>query len=218
MAVTPLEYDDIVDIRWNPFASGGAGGWEPFGIGQPTVGYGSRAAETRLVPATSPFVVKLYEMPQLNAPSTTDITLEVGGTQLQEVSIADTPGNLEYRVVYPDALGVGLIEFNSGQAGQNVVIKYYGLGHITQKISLDTRVPNSGNTTIGGVKLFTNGARGIYEETGNRMSMTIIPIGDWNMNATGGGSSQIFVAHGLSGTLWKNIRMIDVTIRRDDDA
>jgi hypothetical protein len=158
MAVTPLQYDDIVDIRWDPFANGGIGDWQPFGIGQPSVGFGSRSAEIRQIPASAPYRIKLYELPQLNLPSTTDITLEIGGTQLQEVSVSDSPGNLEYRVVYPDALGAGEAEFNLGQAGQNVIIRYYGLGHIIQKISLDTRVPDTGNTTIGGNKTFTGDA------------------------------------------------------------
>jgi hypothetical protein len=59
-------------------------------------------------------------------------------------------------VAYYDIQDMGEIEFNKSQAGKEVTISYYGLGHTLQKISLDTRVPNSGNTNIGGIKTFTD--------------------------------------------------------------
>jgi Holliday junction resolvase len=138
-----LLYDDIEDVRYNPFT----GLWTP-----KLIGYGANPTEDRVIPVAAPYLVKLYESPQENAPSTTRAV--IGVTELQEVPITQTPASMQYRVCY-DELGNGIVEFNSAQAGLTVKLSYYGLGHILQKLSLDTRVPASGNTSIAGVKTFT---------------------------------------------------------------
>jgi len=79
----------------------------------------------------------------------------VGGSALIEVGFNQVPASGEYRVSYSGILGAGIIEFNSAQAGVQMDVSYYGLGHINQKISLDTRVPSTGNTTIAGNKTFS---------------------------------------------------------------
>jgi hypothetical protein len=154
MAVTPLEYDDIVDIRFDPWTNAGQGEFEPLAIG-----YGANPAEVRNVPNTAPYEIKLYEAPQLNSPSTTVITQTTPSLELVEVGQSVTPGSGQYRVVYYDDLGMGLIQFHEDQKGKEVSIKYYGLGHLIQKISLDTRVPDTGNTTIDGYKTFIGGVK-----------------------------------------------------------
>jgi hypothetical protein len=40
-----------------------------------------------------------------------------------------------------------------------------------------------------------------------------IQIGDWNMDSTG----SIGVAHGLAGTVWQNMRSVDIVVRNDGD-
>ncbi len=145
-----LDYDDIVDIRYNPFTEV----YTPLQIG-----YGVNPVEVRTVPTAAPYHIKLFECPQENVPSTTDISDTATSTALEEVSITTTPAANQYRVKY-DGIGGGIVEFNSAQAGVQMDIKYYGLGHILQKLSLDTRVPSSGDTTIAGNKTFTGDITG----------------------------------------------------------
>jgi hypothetical protein len=146
MSDSVLNYDDIEDYRFDPFT----------GVISPKlIGYGANAPETRTVPGASPYQIKLFESPQENAPSTTRITKVVGGAELTEVSKTTVPANNQYRVNY-DEEGNGIIEFNSAQAGVQLNIQYYGLGSLFQKITLDTRVPDTGNTEIGGIKTFTS--------------------------------------------------------------
>lgn len=136
-----LNYSDIVDARYNPFTNT----WTPLAI----------VAEIRTVPASSPYWVKTFEIPEDSAPSGFTIKLaNTPFTELTEVASTETPGNLEYRVWY-DALGAGIVEFHANQASIQMDIDYSGLGHAFQKISLDTRVPSTGNTTIAGIKTFT---------------------------------------------------------------
>jgi hypothetical protein len=246
MAVTPLDYDDIVDIRFDPFANAGQGEFNP-----KLIGYGGTPVETRLIPASAPYVIKLYEAPQQNVPSTTIVELVSTSEILTEVSQTKTPASKQYRVIYYDNLAMGLIEFHSSQAGLEVDISYYGLGHLIQKISLDTRVPNSGNTNIGGIKTFTDTTASSSKDTG-----AIVCEGGGgfekalysganiycatNLTADGGtkrGSTGIIlkektlnindwdmnlntnksVAHGL-GSTYKKIRSICVIIRNDADT
>ena len=49
------------------------------------------------------------------------------------------------------------------------------------------------------------------------LNKKVIEIGDWNMNQSSGGDSNIFVAHGLAANFIK-IRKVDVMIIRDDST
>jgi len=141
-----LNYDDIEDIRYNPFT----------GVYTPKqIGYAGNPVERRTVPNTSPYQIKLFEVPQETIPSVMRVVPSVGGSALIEVGFNQVPASGEYRVSYSGILGAGIIEFNSAQAGVQMDVSYYGLGHINQKISLDTRVPSTGNTTIAGNKTFS---------------------------------------------------------------
>lgn len=124
-----LDLTTLANIRYNPFT----GVWTPRQIG-----YGAEPVEQHTIPASGPYIIQLYEMIEQNAPSTTIITTS-GGTPLTEVSFTTSPGNLQYRVCY-DSLGNGQVEFNSAQAGLGVNVKYYGLGHILQKATIDGAV------------------------------------------------------------------------------
>jgi hypothetical protein len=213
MAVTPLNYDDIVDFRFDRWANGGQGEFQPIGIGFASVGFGSKAAEVRQVPASAPYVIKLYEVPYQLTASATEIL--DGVTTLNEVS--QSVSTNQYRVAYYDIQDMGEIEFNKSQAGKEVTISYYGLGHTLQKISLDTRVPDSGNTTIAGIKTFSSSpvfsAGSQRGELGITLKEKIIEIGDWNMDTTGA----VNVAHGL-GANYRNTRLVFVMIRHDSNS
>ncbi len=148
MSDSILQYDDIADLRLNPFDTDESTKWSP-----KQIGYGSNDPETRTVPVSSPYQIKLFEYAQENAPSTTMIVPTAGGAALEEVAKTVTPGDGQYRVNY-DELGTAIIEFSSAQAGVQMDISYYGLGTVLQKIALDTRVPSTGSTTISGVKTF----------------------------------------------------------------
>lgn len=164
MAPSILQYDDIEDIRYNSFT----GEFTPIVI----------TDERHTIPNTGPYIIKLFEAPQQNAPSTT--TVRIGGTVLKEVGSSVTPGINQYRVTYYDNLGMGQIEFNSTRHGQEASVDYYGLGHLIQKISLDTRVPSTGNTTIAGNKTFTGNciANGNWTITGNWQINNYLIIND----------------------------------------
>lgn len=147
MAVDILEYADIENLRYDPFASGGTGLYSP-----KIIGYGINPVETRQIPNSSPYIVRLFEAPQENLPSTTRITRVVGSVVMTEVAKSVPPSSNQYRVTYFDELGMGMVEFNSAQAGEEIEIEYYGLGHLLQKDEgiLNTFVPKVGNTTITG--------------------------------------------------------------------
>lgn len=141
----PIDYDDIADFRYNSFT----------GVYSPkAIGYGANPAERYTIPASAPYIIKLYEFPQKNVPSTTVATMVIGGAVLKEVPASKTPAVNEYRVQY-EPLGGGQVEFHASKKGLQVDMKYYGLGTIHGKDALDTRVPATGNTTIAGNKTLT---------------------------------------------------------------
>lgn len=188
MSDTILDYDGIIDYRYNPFTET----WDP-----KKIGYGLNPAERRTIPNSAPYWIKLYEGIQENAPSTTNITLVVGGTTLSEVAKSRTPSDGQYRVNY-DERGHGIIEFNSAQKGLQVDIQYYGLGSLFQKLTLDA-----------------NFARRILETYANNyLKCEVVPIGDWDMS-TATGPGRITVAHGLD---WTKIRVVDILVRNDADT
>lgn len=130
MSDTILDWDDISDIRYNPFTR----------VYSPRmIGYGVISAERRTIPTTSPYWVKLYEAPQENVPSSTRIVLVGTGETMREVSMTQTPANKEYRVCY-DELGNGIVEFNANQKGLQIDCSYYGLGTVLQRQALATKL------------------------------------------------------------------------------
>jgi hypothetical protein len=158
-----LQYDDIVDFRYNPFT----GEFDPL-----TIGRNGNPVERRTVPNSAPYHIKLFEVPEQTTPSSMRVVPSAGGSELDEVSITVTPGSGQYRATYYNELAPGILGFNSAQAGVQMDISYNGLGHGYQKISLDTRVPSTGDTTIAGNKtisgsLIGGGAGGDLDITGN---------------------------------------------------
>jgi hypothetical protein len=135
-----VNYNDIADYRYNSFTK----------VYTPRqIGYAAEPVEERIVPAVSPYIIQLYEFPQQNVPSTTAINIKAG-SNLKEVLASKNPGNLEFRVQY-DSLGGGQVQFNAAQAGQTVEIKYYGLGTVHQKATLDSRAATEQIVPVGGI-------------------------------------------------------------------
>lgn len=126
MALSSITLADITDFRYDGFRNQ----YSP-----KLIGYGGNDPETRLIPNTFPYQIKLFEGIQENIPSTTRVKLVSSGVTLTEVSKTQTPANMQYRVNY-DELGTAVIEFNSAQKNLQVEISYYGLGHLIQKASL----------------------------------------------------------------------------------
>jgi hypothetical protein len=203
MSDSILSYDEIVDLRFDPFANNGVGAFTP-----KQIGYGSNPTEDRTVDANGQ--VKLFEAPQLNRPSTTVIT--IGATTLREQGRSKALTADEFSVIYYgtdlDAIGLGIIQFHPSRIGQQAKTKYFGLGHILQKISLDTRVPSTGNTTINGIKTFPDGL--IRGSLGVNLVEKEISIGSWNMDT----DSTKLVTHGITD-LPSKIRNIYVIIYAD---
>ena len=115
------------NIRINPFIGDGG-----------TTNY-VNFIEKHIVPAVSPFVIRLNEVPEKQDPSNIKVeyidgnaTGEPTGVTLTEV--AATPGAGEYRLDYStNAVGdkewnTGLIEFSSSDATNVVQISYTGTG------------------------------------------------------------------------------------------
>lgn len=150
-------YTDIENIRYDPFANSGNGAFTPN-----IIGHGVSTAERRTVPNSAPYVLYLYEAPQQNLPSTTEITLVVGGTTLFEKTRFETPGALEYSIVYYNELGTGAVKFNAAQAGAEVDINYYGLGHLTQTETFDTLTPINSADTVLRVEHDTSSEEDVY--------------------------------------------------------
>jgi hypothetical protein len=141
-----LNYNDIEDFRYNPFT----GEFSPKSIGR-----NGNPVERRTVPNSAPYWIKLFETPEQTTPSSMRVIETVSSTELDEVSVTASPGSGQYRCTYYNELAPGILGFNRAQAGVQVDISYNGLGHTQQKITLDTRVPSSGNTTIAGNKTFS---------------------------------------------------------------
>lgn len=151
------------NIRINPFT--GDGGATTY----------VNLTETHIIPSTSPFIVRLNEVPEKQDPSNMrcvwvdSTTGEVTANALTEV--AATPSAGEFRPDYStkadgnDNWNTGLIEFNSADAGKIVQITYTGMGTLAAVQS--NKYPSwytdrgdgsdgdfipSENTTIDGIK------------------------------------------------------------------
>lgn len=154
------------NIRINPFIGDGG-----------TTDY-VNFIEKHIVPAVSPFVIRLNEVPEKQDPSNIKVeyidgnaTGEPTGVTLTEV--AAIPGAGEYRLDYStNAVGdkewnTGLIEFSSSDATNVVQISYTGTGTLAgvknnrfpswwldRGDSSDGDFVPTGNTTISGVKQY----------------------------------------------------------------
>lgn len=126
MALSTITLADIADFRYDGFRNQ----YSP-----KLIGYGGNDPETRLVPNTFPYQIKLFEGIQENIPSSTRVKIVSSGFILTEVEKTQTPANNQYRVNY-DELGYSVIEFNASQKNIQVEISYYGLGHLIQKSTL----------------------------------------------------------------------------------
>lgn len=110
--------------------------YEPFS----DISSGVTLTERHLIPATSPYVVRLNEVPQKNSPSTmmvkeiTDVNGEVitYGSTFDEV--AANPSANQFWPDYNtgadgnDNWNTGLLEFNSSDAGKLIEVSYTGTG------------------------------------------------------------------------------------------
>ena len=110
------------DLRINPF------------IGTNFV----RVTEKHIVPNVSPFVIRTNEVPERHDPSNVEMTYvseatgKSNGVKLTEVAAMPRQG--EYRLDYAtgtmgdESWNTGLVEFNEGDAGKIIEIKYTGTG------------------------------------------------------------------------------------------
>lgn len=154
----PIDYSDIFDLQYNPFTQT----YDPYWVGWTGHPTGKeRAAEDHVVPSDG--YLQLYGTPQENIPSTTRCF--IGLFELQEVASNITPAYDQFAVWY-DELGLGWVRLNPGRSGHTASFWYYDLGTIHQKDTLDSRVPSSGNTSISGVKTFTDTTQSTTKDNG----------------------------------------------------
>jgi hypothetical protein len=106
------------------------------------------SGETHTIPTSSPFTVRLNEVPQKTDPSTLVIKFS-GGTALTEVAAQPSQGQFwpDYSTTAHgvDDWNTGTILFNSADAGKKIVVNYQGLGTLT-----DARLPDMLEMTLTG--------------------------------------------------------------------
>lgn len=153
------------NIRINPFiGDGGTTNYVDF-------------TEVHIIPAVSPFVVRLNEVPQKKDPSNMKVIYvnETTGAPTTTVltEVAATPGAGEFRPDYStnangdEDWNTGLIEFSSADAGKSIQVSYTGMGTLAGV--KNNRFPSwwldrgdgsdgdfrpTGNVTINGLKQY----------------------------------------------------------------
>lgn len=153
------------NIRINPFiGDGGTTNYVDF-------------TEVHIIPAVSPFVVRLNEVPQKKDPSNMKVVYvnETTGAPTTTVltEVAATPGAGEFRPDYStnadgdEDWNTGLIEFSGADAGKSIQVSYTGMGTLAGV--KNNRFPSwwldrgdgsdgdfrpTGNTTISGLKQY----------------------------------------------------------------
>lgn len=156
---------DPSNMRINPFiGDGGTTNYVDF-------------TEVHIIPAVSPFVVRLNEVPQKKDPSNMKVVYvdETTGAPTTTVltEVAATPGAGEFRPDYStnadgdEDWNTGLIEFSSADAGKSIQVSYTGMGTLAGV--KNNRFPSwwldrgdgsdgdfrpTGNTTISGLKRY----------------------------------------------------------------
>lgn len=153
------------NIRINPFiGDGGTTNYVDF-------------TEVHIIPAVSPFVVRLNEVPQKKDPSNMKVVYvdETTGAPTTTVltEVAATPGAGEFRPDYStnadgdEDWNTGLIEFSSADAGKSIQVSYTGMGTLAgvknnrfpawwldRGDGSDGDFRPTGNTTISGLKQY----------------------------------------------------------------
>lgn len=106
------------DYRYNPFADA----LEPIAI----------TGETHIIPANSPYTIRLKEVPVKESPSTVSLTI----AGVSAVEVAAEPAAGQFRCDYTtgadgdESWNTGLIQFNAADAGKTVVAAYNGMGSL----------------------------------------------------------------------------------------
>ena len=155
------------NIRINPFiGDGGTTNYVDF-------------TEVHIIPAVSPFVVRLNEVPQKKDPSNMKVVYvnETTGapTTTALTEVAATPGAGEFRPDYStnadgdEDWNTGLIEFSSADAGKSIQVSYTGMGTLAgvknnrfpawwldRGDGSDGDFRPTGNTTISGYKKYNS--------------------------------------------------------------
>jgi hypothetical protein len=95
------------------------------------------------IPASSPYLLQLLEVPRKNSPSSVVIYNYSDGITMAEVAHAVTPTQGQYAVDYPapDGSGTGLVRFHSNDAGKDIRVTYKATGSPVVSEFLDTFVP-----------------------------------------------------------------------------
>ena len=156
---------DPSNMRINPFiGDGGTTNYVDF-------------TEMHIIPAVSPFVVRLNEVPQKKDPSNMKVVYvdETTGAPTTTVltEVAATPGAGEFRPDYStnadgdEDWNTGLIEFSSADAGKSIQVSYTGMGTLAgvknnrfpawwldRGDGSDGDFRPTGNTTISGLKQY----------------------------------------------------------------
>ena len=153
------------NIRINPFiGDGGTTNYVDF-------------TEVHIIPAVSPFVVRLNEVPQKKDPSNMKVVYvdDTTGTPTANAltEVAATPGAGEFRPDYStnadgdEDWNTGLIEFSSADAGKSIQVSYTGMGTLAgvknnrfpawwldRGDGSDGDFRPTGNVTIAGLKQY----------------------------------------------------------------
>lgn len=182
--------------------------------------------EVHIIPAVSPFVVRLNEVPQKKDPSNMKVVYvdETTGapTTTALTEVAATPGAGEFRPDYStnadgdEDWNTGLVEFSSADAGKSIQVSYTGMGTLAgvknnrfpawwlnRGDGSDGDFRPTGNTTISGLKQY----RSVFIPAGVTVSVdkyvriccqgAFINLGNINASGNGGAGG----AGGISNTV-----------------
>ena len=83
--------------------------------------------EEHTIPTSSPYTVRLDEVPQKTSPTTISVEFE-DGTALTEVSATPSSGQYWPDYYTADDWNTGTLQFSSDDAGKVVLVSYNGLG------------------------------------------------------------------------------------------
>lgn len=124
----------IVDLRLNPFTN--------------VLSAKAITNEEHTIPRTSPYTVRLTEVPRKDSPSTLIVKFS-NGTTLSEV--AANPASGQFWADYNtsptgyDAWNTGTLLFSSADAGKTIRVSYNGIGTL-----VDNRLPDMLQLTVTG--------------------------------------------------------------------
>ena len=126
--------DAYSNWRYNPFTE--------------TYMLADKTEDNLYIPASSPYLIQLLELPKKETPST--VTVYCYDTSGYFTEVGTAPAQSQFRVDYPpaDGRGTGLVEFNQNDANKQVRIFYKATGSPILEEFLNTKISWPAGTPV----------------------------------------------------------------------